>query len=162
MTTTIQNTNSNDIQALSFYVDNFADFQLIDTKIDGDNREAVYSLVGGDADYPRTVRIGWYYKPEANDGVGQVNVSIKMQAMIEDTESDDPLPCTFTLALAMPGQNVNAHTALGIAVMHLLSWLYPGTTTGSATTPSGINGAFISSLGFGVPNFDLTDASETV
>ena len=109
-----------------------ADFALADSisKEDG-TREAIYQNVAGSAEYPMTVRVGFYKNAKANDGLGSTSVSVKISSFVQKTDVDDVIwthPAHFTLAFVMPGGTLvpdasDVQEMLG----HLFSWLIPHT-----------------------------------
>lgn len=109
MTTTILNTGdyvSCDADAILAL--DVSKFVLVDTYAPDDNtREAVYQKVGGSKEYPLTIRIGAYFNPGAEEGVGRTNLSIKIASFAQNVQASDTiwtLPCHATLALSMPGK----------------------------------------------------------
>lgn len=107
MTLTILNTgDSVDVDVASMLVPSKADYAIVDTVANGETRECTYQKVVGDSEYPMSVRVGYYKKPTTNEGIGSVNLSIKISTFVQKTEGTDIIwtkPASATLALAMPG-----------------------------------------------------------
>lgn len=118
------------VATISSYLAERSNFALVDTQIKGEGREALYQYTAGEPETPKTLRVGWYPNPKANDGYGQVNLSVKIttSAVVTIGEQTKVLPVTATLALSVPGNNVAPDTDImqGLA-QELSSWLTPVT-----------------------------------
>lgn len=149
-TQTILNLASSvDVDIVSFLAAPKAAFKLIDTKVDGDNREAVMQRMSGEDEYPMTVRIGRYVNTKSNDGVGQTNTSIKLSTFVQKTDTDDviwTLPANATLAFSMPGTSgIPDAGQVRELLMNLISFILP--VVGGAAGE-----AVLEELRFGVVN----------
>lgn len=127
-----------------------SDFALIDTTVNGENREAFYQRVldTDGVDLPATVRVGYY--PKSNGGKQTANHSIKATYHIKvsddvaNTEVYEPL--VVTLAISGPGRagGLDANDIL-IAIVNTVAWLLP--TSGGSLSLDALN-----VLKFGVVN----------
>lgn len=137
MTQSIANldgTTSFDVTA--FFPADKANFVLIDTVLSAAGREAVYQKVTGDEEHPMTVRIGHYPNIKGNGGVGQTNISVKVQTFVikEEEDLNWVLPCSITLASSMPGMSGVPNSADYVKfVQNVASWLLTA-TAGVITT----------------------------
>lgn len=97
---------------------------------DDDTREAVFQKVVGNAEYPLSVRIGWYKNPKANDGIGSTNVSVKVSSYLQKLDDDNDVlwtkPCSVTLATNMPGLTAVPDTDDVMELVgNAVTWLLP-------------------------------------
>lgn len=162
--TTVKNILS--VDATSDIINNWAvsdksDFVLIDTKVNGENREAVYQRVGSVdlLDYPMTVRVGYY--PKVSNGVRTTNISLKVSTFVQTGEDDgasttyhswDPITCTIAFSGPGPSCAIDALETGGgflALLMNAVSWLAPM----SGTDPNKVlSASAIDLLKFGVVN----------
>lgn len=123
-----------------------SDFVLVDTKVNGEAREAVYQRVtdSDDVNHPSSVRVGYYPKATTS------NYSIKVTTWVktEDSVTGEVVwePISATLALTGPGRagGLDATGSLYL-LCNLFSWMWPA--GGTAFT-----NAAIDLLKFGVVN----------
>jgi hypothetical protein len=144
-------TEDTDLASVTLKVINPSDWTLIDSKYEGQTREAVYQLVGSDPEHPAVVRIGHYRSNgSAKETGGVTNISIKFSTWVkDDTDADDVVwsSCLFTLATSMPGQSGVPDSAdYLIGIQNLVSW-FARTVTAGALLP-----ATVDKLKFGIPN----------
>jgi hypothetical protein len=130
MTITILNLgDSLDVDLASLLAADKTTFKVIDTVALENKRESVYQKITGDQEYPSTVRAGHYINAEANDGVGQTNVSVKVSTFVQKTDIDDviwTLPGNVTIAWSMPGKSgVPDATQLVEMLNNAISWVIP-------------------------------------
>jgi hypothetical protein len=159
MTITIKNladTANVDIAAIAVPVK--TNFVLVDTKVDGVNREALFQKVTGDEDSPMTVRVGFYPNDKAEAGYGRTNLSIKIQSYVCETDSEDEevsnLPCTATLATSMPGKSGVPNSSDMLKLLgNLFTWMVP-------VVSGAIDDGALDRLKFGVVN-DLNTLVDT-
>lgn len=126
-----------------------ADFVLIDSKVDGDNKEATYQLAAGDPDYPLSLRVGHYVNRSANNGAGQTNISVKLSTSVSKLDGTETLwtsPASVVIATTMPGTSgvpdaTDYASLLGLA----FSWIIP-------VIAGSISEAALDELQFGVVN----------
>lgn len=126
ITKTVTDVDSASHALTAWYPADKSDFVLIDTKVNGEAREAVYQRVtdADDINHPSTVRIGYY--PKAT----QSNISLKMNTWISTTDSVsgevlwEPLAVTF--AISGPGRSggLDADDLLTVCT-NLFSWMWP-------------------------------------
>jgi hypothetical protein len=80
------------------------------------DRESTYQLATGDENYPLTVRVGIYLKPDANNGIGAKNISVAIHTVADEVDDTTEevlwkLPVKATLAISLPGVSGLVDTA---------------------------------------------------
>lgn len=107
-----------------------SDFVVVDTKVTGENREAIYqrAIDADEVDFPSSIRQGYY--PKTSGGESSANHSTKFNTWIRVTDSVTGevklKPLTVTLALSGPGMTGGLDaTDLMTAVMNTVSWVLP-------------------------------------
>lgn len=103
-------------------------FVAVPVPSQGDAREVIFQKVTGNEKYPMTVRVGFYPKPAANDGIGQTNISVKISTFVESDDDDEAWvhPGTVTIASSMPGRSGVPNEADYMALLgNALTWLVP-------------------------------------
>jgi hypothetical protein len=152
MTISILNLDSsNDVDVTTLRCAPKTDFVVINTDEPKTGaREATYQRKTGDKEYPMTARQGIYVKPDANDGVGQTNASLKIGTFVQKTDPDDDvlwtLPLTVTIAISGPGTSA---VAVNDGVQELLEYAFSmlvNTDTGVLSDDA------LSELAFGIVN----------
>jgi hypothetical protein len=103
---------------------------LIDQKEsdDGLRREAYFQLKAGDKAYPRIVRIGRYISPNANEGIGSQQISVRINDHVQRVSSDGDVEYTkpgyLVLSTNMAGDLiVPDETAFMEMVMEAATWI---------------------------------------
>lgn len=131
-------------------------YVLIDQKSndDGSSREALYQSKVGNAEYPKTTRIGSYQSPNANGGVGSRSTSVKVADYLQKTDADlDEVwtgPITVTVAInAIGTEYVPDQTALAAMIQEAASWLIQ-------ISAGAVSESALTDLAFGVPSTGLT------
>lgn len=133
--------------------DNPADFVLVDTTIDGDNRETIYQSMLGEPETAAKLRVGRYFNPKARSGKGTTNVSMKMEFYAREVlngEEVGPLePCSVVLAYSVPGPSLatTEEAKIGKLISLLTYWMVHGPEDQGAM-PLGYDR--IHALGFGI------------
>jgi hypothetical protein len=140
ITHSILNLDTATVDVAAIVVPTMAQYALVDTKLLDPGRESLYQKVGGNEEYPLTVRVGHYPK-KGSDGVGQVNISVKISTFVETVddvsgETLRVLPCSMTLAWSVPGTSgVPDEADLMALICMPLTWVLPvasGAFTGDA------------------------------
>jgi len=165
MTLTIANVNSADIVALNFRIDDFDNYCLVDQQVsqDGYTAEALFKYLGSDPSAPASVRIGLYYKPDRNNGWGETTLSVRKTTIATETIDDVEYsgPVTTVISHTVPGRNLYSDNGRSHA-LNVFSWIYPGTTTGSAATLADPSYAFVTFYKNFIASIDLNDVPEIV
>jgi hypothetical protein len=83
-------------------------YAVIDTRADKVNvREAfIQDVAAPDPTHAKTIRLGRYQKPDANDGIGSCNSSVKLETFVAYTDAEGIVkhyPATVVVALTVPG-----------------------------------------------------------
>lgn len=113
-------------QTALWYATDKSDFVLIDTVVNGENRDAVYQRVldVDSLELPSTVRVGFYPKS------GSSNRSVKAVYYVETSDSVLGTvtyePLTITIAISGPGRSGGLDaTNFRPALCNTASWLLP-------------------------------------
>lgn len=133
MTTSILNTgDSTSVDVAEILAAPKGDFAQIagGEAVTDDKHETTYRKVTGNEEFPMSVRVGHYRNPGANDGIGQTNMSVKVQSFVQELDSDSnvvyTLPGHVVIATSMPGRSgVPDEDDLVELVGNALSWLIP-------------------------------------
>lgn len=64
-------------------------------------REIYYQAVGGDEDFPKVARFGSYTSPNANDGIGSKNTSVRISDWVQKTDAGGDIEYTAPLQVVI-------------------------------------------------------------
>lgn len=115
---------------LNFAPTDKSDFVCVDTKVNGETREAIYqrAVDADDVDHPSYMRQGYYPKGAGEEATASHSAKITTWISLTDSVSGEVIykPFTITLATNGPGKTGGIDAPEFPAIVHnLVSWWLP-------------------------------------
>jgi hypothetical protein len=148
------------------YRPKFSQWELVDSADDGKGKtRATYQFVGGDPNYPATLRIESIQQGEPWEG--KTSHSVRLDTWIKRTDSETSVvvykPWHETFACQGPRGQILGHPGVYGAICNGLvfgGFLYPLATPAHSAAPATFETGIVDRVKFGIPTFDPGDFSD--